>query len=423
MSYPKKYPALKVKQPFGEFYITSIPAIDVLDFTFSDELRYNEEKELTGSQRKLDEKNRVKSITDYINGNDTAFPNSIILAANYNESGLIEEDEEVRWKLTSIDNNLGSEIETSETNLYYIEVPTRLKLAAIVDGQHRVNGFKNAIDERKENLELLIAVYFDLPNPYQAYLFATINYNQKPVDKSLALEQFGYLTQLAGPETWSPELLAVYLAKKFNIEDNSPFFNHIKVAPQNDEFLLTKDPNDIDWLISTATIVDGILKLITTNPKKDSDELRRMEIKEKKRMKITRSDSGPLRRYYIEGNDLLIYQTVFNFFKACEELIFEPLKDKKSYIKKTIGIQVLFALLKEILVRNLEEHKNISVEYFKNIIEKFKDFDFNDNFFTASGIGKSRIQNVIYIKLGYKNLENFDEEFQTTYKKLAKLAN
>ncbi|UPT70964.1 MAG: DGQHR domain-containing protein [Flavobacterium sp. JAD_PAG50586_2] len=282
MSFPKKYPALKVKQPFGEFYITSIPAIDVLDFTFSDELRYNEDKELMGSQRKLDEKNRVKSITDYINGNDTAFPNSIILAANYNENGLIEEDENIRWKLSATDIEEGQDVIFPENKLYFIEVPTKLKLAAIVDGQHRVNGFKNATDERKEQLELLVAVYFDLPNPYQAYLFATINYNQKPVDKSLALEQFGYLTQLAPAETWSPELLAVYLSKRFNIEDDSPFFNHIRVAPQNDEFLLTIDSKDVDWIISTATIVDGILKLITTNPKKDSDELRRMDSKEKR---------------------------------------------------------------------------------------------------------------------------------------------
>jgi DNA phosphorothioation-associated DGQHR protein 1 len=421
MSFPKKYPALKVKQPFGEFYITSIPAIDVLDFTFSDELRYNEEKELMGSQRKLDEKNRVKSITDYINGNDTAFPNSIILAANYNESGLIEEDETIRWKLVSAEVNQVKNVDSLEEKLYFIEVPTKLKLAAIVDGQHRVNGFKNATDERKEQLELLVAVYFDLPNPYQAYLFATINYNQKPVDKSLALEQFGYLTQLAGPETWSPELLAVFLAKRFNIEDDSPFFNHIKVAPQNDEFLLTKDPGDIDWLISTATIVDGILKLITTNPKKDSDELRRMETKDKKRILISRKDSGPLRIYYLKGNDLLIYQTIFNFFKACEELIFEPQKGKKTYIKKTIGIQVLFSLLKEILGRNLDDDKNISIDYFKTFIEKIKDLDFNDDFFTASGIGKSRIQNLIFLKLGYKNLENFDEDVRATYKRLAKL--
>jgi DNA phosphorothioation-associated DGQHR protein 1 len=419
MSFPKKYPALKVKQPFGEFYITSIPAIDVLDFTFSDELRYNEEKELLGSQRKLDEKNRVKSITEYINGNDTAFPNSIILAANYNESGLIEEDENIRWKLSSTDIDEGQNIVFPEHKLYFIEVPTKLKLAAIVDGQHRVNGFKNATDERKEELELLVAVYFDLPNPYQAYLFATINYNQKPVDKSLALEQFGYLTQLAPADTWSPELLAVFLSKKFNVEEDSPFFNHIKVAPQNDEFLLTT--KDVDWLISTATIVDGILKLISTNPKKDSDELRRLDSNIKKRELITRNDISPLRAFYMVGNDLFIYQTIFNFFKAANELLFEPLKGRKTYIKKTIGIQVLFALLKEILNRKLNEDKNISVEYFKTYINQFKDLDFNDNFFTASGIGKSRIQNLIFIKLGFKDINSLDAEIQPAFKKIGKL--
>ncbi|UPT70963.1 MAG: hypothetical protein M0D53_00670 [Flavobacterium sp. JAD_PAG50586_2] len=97
------------------------------------------------------------------------------------------------------------------------------------------------------------------------------------------------------------------------------------------------------------------------------------------------------------------------------------MRGEKSYIKKTIGIQVLFTLLKEILNRKLIEDKNISVEYFKTFIDQFKDLDFNDNFFTASGIGKSRIQNLIYLKLGYKVIENFDAEIQPTFKKLAKL--
>ncbi|MFC7356465.1 DNA phosphorothioation-associated DGQHR protein 1 [Jejudonia soesokkakensis] len=393
MEFPKKYRALRVDQPFGTFYAISISAKTILDVTFSDPLRYNENKELQGSQRKLDEKGRVKSIASYINGNDTAFPNSIILAANYNEKGLIEEDDILTWKISELD----------EFGNYEIEIPTNKKLAAIIDGQHRVNGFKTASEERKNEMELLVAIYFDLPNPYQAYLFATINYNQKAVDKSLALEQFGYFTEVTESDTWSPELLAVHLTRRFNVENDSPFYNHIKVAPQNDKFLLEKNPKEMDWLISTATIVDGILKLISNNPKEDSNQLRRFNDDKRKRMKIDRVDTAPLREFYLSNNDLFIYKAIYNFFKVVKSELFDEATEKTSYIKRTVGIQALFVILKDILKARLTEDKDVSQEYFSKFIDKFKHIDFTDNFFTASGIGKSRIQNSILISIGFKN--------------------
>jgi len=255
----------------------------------------------------------------------------------------------------------------------------------------------------------LVAVYFDLQTAYQAYLFATINFNQKPVNKSLALEQFGYLTELTPSDSWSPELLSVYLTKKLNIESDSPFFNHIKVAPQNDQFLLTYNQKDLDWIISTATVVDGFLRLVTTNPKRDADNLRRLDEKSRKRSSLQR-DTSPLREFYLENNDLFIHKVVFNFFTAVKNEIFDKVNKPSTFIKKTIGIQALFNTLKEILSRRLPLDQDISVVYFSGLIKKFSDIDFSDNFFTASGIGKSRIQNIILIQLDYKNIDDIRKE-------------
>lgn len=68
--------------------------------------------------------------------------------------------------------------------------------------------------------------------------------------------------------------------------------------------------------------------------------------------------------------------------------------------------------VKEILTRGFNIDKNISVDYFSEIVNKFYDIDFSDNFFTASGVGKSRIQNIILIRIGFKNLDDIrnDEE-------------
>jgi DNA phosphorothioation-associated DGQHR protein 1 len=411
MSYPKKYNALKVSQPFGEFFVISIKAIDLLEVTFSDVLRYNEDGSLSGSQRLLDEKKRLKEISDYIDSQDLAFPNSIIIAANYNEEGFIvndEEDKNIRWYFDEKNNGI-----------YELTIPSSSKIAAIIDGQHRLKGFKDAKLKRQMETDLIVAVYFDLPSPYQAYIFASINYNQKPVSKSLALEQFGYLTTLSPQNTWSPELLSVFLVRKLNTDKESSFFNHIKVAPQNDKYLLEINPKEQEWLVSTATVVEGILRLISTNPKRDSNALNKLKENERLRSLLP-TDNSVLRKFYLDNNDFFIYKIIVNYFNAVNEVLFVSSKDN-SFIKKTVGIQALFNVLRFILSDKLEIDKNISFDYFKSFLEKFKNVDFSDNFFTASGIGKSRIQNVILIKLGYKKIDEIrKEEEKEDYVRLSK---
>ena len=50
--------------------------------------------DLTGTQR-LRQPKRLQPIADFINRHDAAFPNSILLAANFSkEDGLIEDDDE-----------------------------------------------------------------------------------------------------------------------------------------------------------------------------------------------------------------------------------------------------------------------------------------------------------------------------------------
>ena len=65
--------------------------------------------------------------------------------------------------------------------------------ASIIDGQHRLHAFdKLPTDALERSMELLCVVFLELPTPYHAYVFATINFNQKRVDRSLAYELFGF---------------------------------------------------------------------------------------------------------------------------------------------------------------------------------------------------------------------------------------
>jgi hypothetical protein len=78
----------------------------------------------------------LRAIADYIERYDSAFPNSVILPANLKEEdGTIEENDETRWPI----------IENKGCDSYNLRIPSDRKLAAIIDGQHRLFAFKFAL--------------------------------------------------------------------------------------------------------------------------------------------------------------------------------------------------------------------------------------------------------------------------------------
>lgn len=185
LTFPLRLPALKVSQPLGEFFVVALDAATLQQVTFLDPTRIEEVDtklfwySLLGAQRQASPR-RAKQIGKYIDTVEAAFPNSIILAANYIDYGELQEDESKRWR-----------VESANDSFFELVIPTNAKMASVVDGQHRLLGFEYCSPERKA-MNLLCAVYMDLPHSYQAYLFATININQRKVDKSLAYDQFGY---------------------------------------------------------------------------------------------------------------------------------------------------------------------------------------------------------------------------------------
>jgi len=387
--FPIKVPAIRVNQPLGEFYITKLTAEILLEVTFSDPLRLIAENyKLSGAQRE-EQLKRLIEIGRYIDTVEAAFPNSIILGANYRPDGELEENEEFRWHIDFNDNN----------ECINLVIPTSNRLASIIDGQHRLHGFKKITNKNRLEMELLCAIYLDIPIPYQAYLFATINFNQKKVDRSLAYELWGYNLEDEPPKSWSPEKTAVFLCRKLNTDKDSPFYHHIIVAAQDDEILFKYKPHNIMWRVSTATIVDGILKLISSNPKKDKDEMHKLTIQEGRKRSLLEIDNSPLRKYYLETNDKVIYVTLFNFFTAVKN-IFWSKASQNSYIIKTVGIQALFDVLWLILKNNFEKDKNISIEYFENYLKPSSNIDFTSQFFQASGLGRTRIKNLIAFRAG-----------------------
>jgi DNA phosphorothioation-associated DGQHR protein 1 len=413
--YPFQCRGLIVDQPFGEFLVVNIPASLLLDVAYSDRLTADRQPSgsyrLGGSQRPRVER-RLREIGQFIDTPSAAFPNAIIPAANYREEdGLIEEEEDRKWNVS-----------TDKTGLTgTLQIPTRAKLAPIIDGQHRLFAFNYAKNQKRLDMPLLCAVFFDLPKPYQAFLFATINANQRPVSKSLTYELFGYNVEDENAEKWTPEKLAVFLTRKLGTDQQSPFNNHIIIAAENDFAPRMSDiRRERGWAVSTATVVEGIVRLISRNPKRDAYQMGGSLSYEGKSRSVLDSNSpdpSPLRRLYISLSDDLIYAGVRNFFSAVSKVLWTN-ASPESLIRKTVGIQALFDVARRVM-GDMASKKNFREAEFEKTLEPAGRLDFADSFFQTSGTGRQRIRNCLELSLRLKTLADINSD-QGEYKRLVK---
>src|SRR5262249_29161093 len=140
----------------------------------------------------------------------------------------------------------------------------------------------------------------------------------------------------------------------------------------------------VDWTVSTATIVDGILSLISSSPGTDRDLMHTKTVEGgRNRNSLPKDKKAPLRELFRKTNDLAIYTAIENFFKAVD-LVFWRNASEDSYIRKTVGIQALFDVLRTLLTKYFEEARDISIEFYKWHLDKAKDIDFSSQEFQAS---------------------------------------
>ena len=106
---------------------------------------------------------------------DATFPTSIVLAVK----GECAEFEDGNLTLSeSVDAETGEVISFAE-------------VASILDGQHRVEGLKEA---NADDFEVPVSIFVDADISDQAYIFATVNLAQTKVNKSLVYDLLDYAT-------------------------------------------------------------------------------------------------------------------------------------------------------------------------------------------------------------------------------------
>ena len=418
--------ATKVSQPIGDFYLVSLPARVLREMCFSQPYeRYRQDSsgsvENSSWFQRLFVPRRANPIAEFLKTQEAALPGTIVLAANYLENGefIADTDDafqsEICWKAR----RCSAEIEGHQDYLYELNIPNNPRSAMVVDGQHRIGGFKDQ-NEKVLSMEIPCAIFLDLPIPLQAYVFATINFNQKPVNKSLNYELFAFDIDNEKPSTWSPDKLAVFLSRRLNADPKSPLCGHVKIGAVD----CTEDAKDriTDWKVSTATIVTGILLLITKNSQDDRNKLNQIPIGKRDRTLLIGynydEEKLPMRSLYISNDDDLIYVIILNFFTAIGSL-FNGEDNNFEVFHKTAGVTALFKVLQVLLINVF---KNDAVDlssamWIECFSSQHKIVDFNDSsLFGSSG---SHAGKMLLLMAGHKKLDDFNgKDYYSEYERL-----
>ena len=301
-----------------------------------------------GIKRPLEEK-RVKQIATYVNFVDASFPSSIIIA--------IEEDyvtyDSMSGVMTFRNYRLGESSPSTAIR----------RLGRILDGQHRIAGL-DGFEGDDFDLSTTIFVGTDIAD--QAHIFATVNIQQTKGNKSLVYD----LYELARAR--SPQKTCHNIVVALDRDKKSPFYKRVKRLG-----LATEDR--IFEPVTQATLVDGLIGYISSDPRADRDGLRRGRT-------LDRADGGdlykrPLRGLFVSGDELAIIQIVYNYFVAVRTRWPKAWDERRPgfMLNRTNGVRALLKFFGEAYAKVALPGEDASSETFLKqvfVSLKLRDEDF-----------------------------------------------
>ena len=260
------------------------------------------DKEEGAVQRVLNKK-RISSIRQYVlDGN--MFINSFIL--NWN------------------DKNVKPEFDTDGI----ASIPLLNASAQLIDGQHRLEGIKEAASEQAEILkkEVLVSMTMSLSTKEAAKIFININSEQKPVPRSLIYDLYGV--------TEDGKNFAITraddIAKIINEDPQSPYYNLIKYpgAPRG------------KGKIDLSTVVNGLKQYVDVSGKFPENNIQDLSLQ----AQIIMNYYSAI-KYHWDDENLWVNQSQNVFFKASGfsaalefffETVFVYCVQKKSFKREYI---------------------------------------------------------------------------------------
>jgi DGQHR domain-containing protein len=257
---------------------------------------------------------RVKELQEYVNSIDASFPTGVIVAVS-------KEDAEFDPEKRLMTLRRGEDV------------------AAIIDGQHRIEGLKGF--KSKTPFDMNVTIFVEMDSEDQATVFSTINLKQVPVSKSITYELFEYA------RTRSPQRTCHQIARRLNQSPGSPFKDKIMilgVAQDKEKETLTQ-----------AAFIKPLEKLIVPEKQAmaDRDALKRGKIIPRPTDEEVRARRLVFRNWFLDDKDSKIAQTVVNYFTAVEVTWPKawPTKTQGLILNRTTGYNALMRALPLIIFK------------------------------------------------------------------------
>ena len=312
---------LKIEQPIGTFYLTSLDASTLAEIAIIK--RRNENPDAVQREQS---NTRIREIAKYCGESDATFPTPIIIAVKENADVRIDED-----------------------FIFYNEEEI---LGEVIDGQHRLEGLKTS--NYLSKFQMPVVLMFDLYPSQKAYVFSIINSKQTRVNMSLIYDLF------ALSDKRSPYKTCHETARALNKDLDSPFFNRLKMLGKKEQ-----DQNLAS--LSQGTFIKYLLELITRNPEEDTRKLKNNE-------NLQPNENLALRQYFIEEQDAVIFKIILNLYNGVRDAFEEEWNNPNEYIiSKPIGFGAVIKAYPTIHKLGVEQNK-LTRDFFKSVFSNFKIF-------------------------------------------------
>lgn len=344
-------PVIQFEQPIGSFLLAAMNARDVLKISKANPRKFDSVNldSFAGPQRESSQK-RINEITSYSESVDATFPTPILLALNSNDYEL--------------DNN--------------VLTINGDKVADLVDGQHRMLGLENSLSI--DDFMLPVVFILDPTEEEKALIFAIINGKQTKVPASLIYDLFGVT------EKRSPQKSAHEIARALNRDPESPWYRRLKMLGKK-----TKGSNES---LSQGTFVKDILPMISSDPTKDMDLIKRG----KEPIAYPRCIFN---EYWIKDNDHMILKILLNLFRAVRKCWPDEWENPElSILTRAIGFSGIVRALPDI-VKKGRQLGDLSEDFFDKVFNHVKyvmdekNASFSSKSISISASGEAEIRDLI----------------------------
>jgi len=352
---------------------------------------------------------RINKIVKFLKEEEYAFfPNTIIsnceLINDWENFNLDESSSEEDFFDLGDKPSFVSFLKT-EGNAYFLYIPYIPNAVLVIDGQHRLVGLEKSDKEIQDSYDLLVAFIIGFDRSIIAKQFYTINYEQKPVNKSLLYQLTGEFTREIS------ELSFLHnVAKLLNELAGSPFQGRIKMLGNTPKNITNEAKKRLS--ISQAFFIDSTLRFISKGAK---DSL-----------------YPPIFLKYFKNpqEHISIVRVLARFFNAVEQIKGDWNTPEASLVSKGMGVAALLktfnllfpVIFKKEMESNWDKISDLTIKDFVRILDGLQNVDFGtDGPFgkTASAGSIVKIKDSILHNLTYinkpENIKAFEAEITRDY--------